>query len=608
MRHGYLYTGGVMKKIFTPGFPPLNIAPNEVWSTGVNAWGDVVGHYYNQYNGLTRAFVQIDAEGSQMVDLGTLGGNYADARDINAAGQIVGTSYLSSGYSRGYLYQQGAMSPLPTLGGLTGYAHAINERGQITGCATGGDLWQLRAYRYDSATAAMIELHGEDSCGAAINSSGHVAGWFYAAGWMRAFVHDGAALIDVGPQAAATSRAAAINSAGDVVGWYWQPGVSSGGFVYRAEEGTSTALDDLVPAGVHVTDALDINGAGQILVTAEVDGQPGPRVLMLTPTVLDRFAYAYADQPTVAQYQPSAQHSYNASGGAITISRLAQGMYEVKIADLPAWGLNLSSAISVSTAGASRASCVLFSENTTVDSMAAYVTCNDLVTNAAVDSRFLIMVTGNGGVAGPSAFLMSGGALPQISPSFSWNATTIAKQSVTRVATGIYDVLMGTGNTAKSAKLVTASAFPAVTCNYAKGISGGVQVRCYDHQGAAVDSEFTVVQVAGGRPGRRLGYALANLATTPSYTPTAQASFNSSGGAITAARSAVGRYTMTFAGLATPFGGGEHVQVTPMLESIRAACNVVSWQNVGADLQIAVECRNGAGQYLDTRYDVLVIE
>jgi len=35
---------------------------------------------------------------------------------------------------------------------------------------------------------------------------------------------------------------------------------------------------------------------------------------------------------------------------------------------------------------------------------------------------------------------------------------------------------------------------------------------------------------------------------------------------------------------------------------------LVSWGNVGAALQVNVECRNAAGDFLDTRYDVLVIE
>jgi hypothetical protein len=61
---------------------------------------------------------------------------------------------------------------------------------------------------------------------------------------------------------------------------------------------------------------------------------------------------------------------------------------------------------------------------------------------------------------------------------------------------------------------------------------------------AAINQGFSVVQIAGGQPGRRAGFAVANLPTTASYTPAINRSFNSSGGAIIATRSAVGRYRM----------------------------------------------------------------
>jgi hypothetical protein len=95
--------------------------------------------------------------------------------------------------------------------------------------------------------------------------------------------------------------------------------------------------------------------------------------------------------------------------------------------------------------------------------------------------------------------------------------------------------------------------------------------------------------------------------TTASYTPAPEYSFSSTGGAITATRSAVGRYQMRFAGLATPARRGETVQVTPM-GMTWATCTVPGWGSDGDDLVVTVECRAAAGAYVDTRYDLLVIE
>ena len=132
-------------------------------------------------------------------------------------------------------------------------------------------------------------------------------------------------------------------------------------------------------------------------------------------------------------------------------------------------------------------------------------------------------------------------------------------------------------------------------------------MRCYDRTGAATDQGFSVVQVAGGRPGRRIGFAQAHQKEIASYTPHASLSFNSAGGAITATRSSVGHYAMHFAGLQKLPGRTEHVQVTPPAATL-ATCNVVSWESAADGLTVFVECRDGAGQFMDSQYKVLVIE
>ncbi len=415
-------------------------------------------------------------------------------------------------------------------------------------------------------------------------------------------------MTDLGAMLSGSSSAIAITSAGDVVGNYWAGGIEPRAFLYRAEDASMIDLNELVPAGVQVHSVRDINDAGQILVSGSLPGL-GYRDFLLTPKTLHRLAYAFADQKFVGEYSPVARLAHNGAGGKITIKRLQTGLYTVKFGDLYSWGDTTSIAVSVTAHGAGTIHCSSTGVTGEDGSTVVGVACVDMVTKAPADSRYNVMVTGNASVQGPSAFVMiTTPEAPAVLDRFSWNGTTITSQSVSRIAAGVHQLLLGTGNTARSAKLVTATSHAGSTCVNARGISGGLEVKCYDASGALVDRQFSVVQVAGGRPGRRVGFALANLATTPSYTPTTTVSYNSSGGAITATRSAVGRYSITFAGLAGPTGSGEHVQVTPMLENLAATCKVVDWWSLVGNLKIDVECRKTDGQLVDTRYGVLVIE
>src|SRR5688572_17752089 len=68
-----------------------------------------------------------------MTDLGTLGTN-SFAMGINASGQVVGMSNLSSGARRAFLWTAaGGMVNLGTLGGSESEATGINRLGTIIG-------------------------------------------------------------------------------------------------------------------------------------------------------------------------------------------------------------------------------------------------------------------------------------------------------------------------------------------------------------------------------------------------------------------------------------------------------------------------------------------
>lgn len=71
----------------------------------------------------------------QVRDLGSLGGRFTVATDLNASGQVTGYSETTEGQVHAFLYRNGEMQDLGTLGGAGSLSDAINDVGQVTGFA-----------------------------------------------------------------------------------------------------------------------------------------------------------------------------------------------------------------------------------------------------------------------------------------------------------------------------------------------------------------------------------------------------------------------------------------------------------------------------------------
>ncbi len=133
---------------------------------GVNDSGQVVGTSRGRVDGKdrSRAFVWEDlngngvSDGAEMIDLGTLGGDFSEAKSINNLGQVVGwaTGDEFAG-SRAFLWEDldgngqsdpGEMIDLGTLGGTSSEAKFINDSGQVVGSAdtsaTNKDGWFIK--------------------------------------------------------------------------------------------------------------------------------------------------------------------------------------------------------------------------------------------------------------------------------------------------------------------------------------------------------------------------------------------------------------------------------------------------------------------------------
>ena len=201
------------------------------------------------------------------VDLGTPGGSWSYASDINARGQVVG-AYDTPSAVRPVLWQDGAMTDLETLGGSWGSARDINEAGQIVG-ESGTAAGDLHATLWQHGRAIDLgTLGGTESMATAINNRGQVVGWgdtqrADGAGVQRAFLWQDGTLTDLGSLAGGTTRAMGINDRGQVVGASVNAVGQEHAFLWQA--GTMTDLGTL--GGAQST-AYGINERRQVVGTS----------------------------------------------------------------------------------------------------------------------------------------------------------------------------------------------------------------------------------------------------------------------------------------------------------------------------------------------------
>ncbi len=105
-------------------------------ASDINDSGEVVGGFGNFRD--THAFIT-GSNGNDMKDLGTFGGRYSSASAINDLGEVVGIATTADGTSHSFLYSHGGMTDLRLLpavisAGWDGIGVSdINNNGQIVG-------------------------------------------------------------------------------------------------------------------------------------------------------------------------------------------------------------------------------------------------------------------------------------------------------------------------------------------------------------------------------------------------------------------------------------------------------------------------------------------
>jgi probable HAF family extracellular repeat protein len=287
----------------------------------LNDVGSVVGDANFQGPGAGAVLASHAAffKGGFAYDLGTLEGTlYSRANDINASEQIVGfaSTTLDGPYSRAFVWTNQTMLDLGTLGGAYAQANAINDNGFVTGwsqTATGNLIAQTHAFLYElkepgSPIPPMRDLGtlgGFNSYGTCINASNHVVGYSDISktnNLFHGFFYNDGKMTDLGSLAPYTpkgnySAALGINSSDQVVGYTFIPvypaaehpvQVKQVAFVW-GNHGQINQMFDLNTltgrpgARYYLFSAVAINDNGQIAASAIVAGDNSVHAVLLTP-------------------------------------------------------------------------------------------------------------------------------------------------------------------------------------------------------------------------------------------------------------------------------------------------------------------------------------
>ena len=259
----------------------------------VNASGKIVGTSENGLIDPDLGVKEIRAvfwDDGEIKDLGTFGGNFSVAAQINNRGQVAGFALNAipdpfsmfavvlggpSGgtQTRAFLWQDGAMQDLGTLGGNDAWGIFVNERGQVAGYsytnstpnATTG-FPSTDPFVWDSGKMIDIgSLGGNFGVPSALNNRGQVVGQSNLAGDQTSdpFLWDGERLIDlftdtIGGQPLTVN---AINDAGQVVGAAAFPNGAVDAYLWK--DGAAVDLGTL--PGDCFSQAFAINSEGQVV-------------------------------------------------------------------------------------------------------------------------------------------------------------------------------------------------------------------------------------------------------------------------------------------------------------------------------------------------------
>ncbi len=118
---------------------------------------------------------------AEVLDIGTLGGTYSFARDINQKSQVAGEAKTAKGLTHAFLWENGAMKDLGTLAGQAfSMANGLNNLGEVVGYGrSSATTGQTKALLWDAngKIQALPNLSGQSYAQASdLNDKGEIAG------------------------------------------------------------------------------------------------------------------------------------------------------------------------------------------------------------------------------------------------------------------------------------------------------------------------------------------------------------------------------------------------------------------------------------------------
>jgi len=310
----YTTTDPLMEDIGTPGVSVSR-------AFGINLSGQVVGD--STFEGSATIHAAIFQNGVAR-DLAVFGNReaFSRANDINAPGQIVGfyNGRVDGQYSRAFLTDTSSrkkyLTDLGTLGGDYAQATAINDSGFVTGNSEIPGTWAIKPDRpthaflwsVDTMMLDLGTLAGDFSYGTGINVNNHVVGYSTISSFddrVHAFLHNGETMLDLGALSGASqeldhSFALGVNSGDQVVGYSFVPSVEGDAPIDPPVVGPPQQVAFLYSNGLMVDlntqigraskhyrlySATAINDKGQIAAIAWKNESEAYHAVLLTPNL-----------------------------------------------------------------------------------------------------------------------------------------------------------------------------------------------------------------------------------------------------------------------------------------------------------------------------------
>ena len=365
-------------------------------------------------------------------------------------------------------------------------------------------------------------------------------------------------------------------------------------------------------ATISATGLLIVAGNGPLTVTASA----GAASRSLSTTVADplpteRFAFALANQPTAASYGPDPDLSYNGFANGppgIQVTRSGTGSYRVTFRGLGLGGL--TEVVLTSSFGTIGIKCApdRWGRLSNARDLDALVLCTTAA-GLPADSRFTILVVGQGSIPGLLAFSRVNATAPAggAATGAAWSSAGVV--SATNLGVGRTDLKLGLPIqvTDNVNTFVTVHGSTPATCrSLGRNTADVLSVRCTSPDGSDTNADFAALAISEGRPNRRFAMAYNDQGFLATWTlhPTYQKTSN--GMAVLGHRHGPGSYSIVFSGWGDI--GPETFIVSAFVEA--AFCTTVSvYQVVGStDQNIDVTCYASDGTPVDSRFTILVLE